>query len=257
MKKILLLVSVFCTAIAARSQNVILCENFNSYDSASAASGVFHGFTISYHTQNSYYTSTQSSGASGPNSYKFGVDSATMITPDITGATYVQFWTKGNATDSLSTFYVYDSPDGTNWTLIQAINPINTNSTGMNRQYALNANAAFIKFFYDKSVGNVAFDDFCTTDGPASVNEISASSSPALFPNPSKGIVYLSALNPVFNNCKVSVMNVLGKEVRVFNFNDLNAGDKTLDLSALDKGIYLVRIKSEKSEFTQRLILKD
>jgi hypothetical protein len=255
MKKILLFISVVCAALTSGAQNTIICEDFNAYDSASAASGVYHGFNISYHSQFSFYTSTQSSGNSGPNSYKFGVDSATMTSPDISGATYVQFWMKGNATDSLSTFFIYDSPDGTSWTLLQAINPVNT--VGLYRQYALNAGAAFIRFYYTKSVGNVAFDDFCTTDGPVAVNEVTASVTPSIFPNPSKGVISLSSANPLFNNCKVTVMNVLGKEVRSYTFTDLNTGNKTLDLSALDKGIYLLRCKSEKSEFTQRLILKD
>jgi len=255
MKKILLIASVFCASFAAKAQNIIVCEDFNAYDSASAASGVFNGFIISYHSQFSFYTSTQSSGNSGPNSYKFGVDSATIITPNVTGATYVQFWMKGNATDSLSTFYIYDSPDGTNWTLLQAIVPVNT--TGMYRQYALNNGVAYIKFFYDKSVGNVAFDDFCTTDGPVNVQEISSSSVPSVFPNPSKGLVTVNAGGAQFNSCTVTVMNLLGKEVKSFSFTDLNTSAKTMDLSTLDKGIYIIRFKSDKSEYTQRLILKD
>ena len=257
MNKIVLFVSLLCASYSLKAQNVILCENFNTYDSVTAASGTFNGFTVSFHSAFSYYTSTQSSGTSGPNSYKFGVDSATMITPSISGATYIQFWTKGNATDSLSTFYVYDSPDGTNWTLLQTINPINTNSTGMYRQLALTNGAQYVKFYYHKSFGNVAFDDFCSTDGPTSISEPSVASSPAIFPNPSKGIVTLSSNNPAYNNCKVTVMNAIGKEVKTFEFNDLNSGNKTLDLSAYDKGVYLIRCKSEKSEFTQRLILKD
>ena len=257
MKKILLFISIICASYSLKAQNVILCENFNTYDSITAASGNFNGFIISFHAYNSYYTSTQSSGTSGPNSYKFGVDSATMITPSIAGATYIQFWTKGNSTDSLSTFYVYDSPDGTNWTLLQTIVPMNTNATGMYRQLALTNGAQYVKFFYDKSLGNVAFDDFCSTDGPTSINEPIAGSSPVIYPNPSKGFVTLTASNPVYNSCKVTVMNVLGKEVKTFEFNDLNAENKTLDLSAFDKGVYLIRCKAEKSEFTQRLILKD
>jgi hypothetical protein len=255
MKKILLLISLCCISVLSQAQNIILCENFNTYDSASAASGNFHGFMISYHSQYSFYTSTQSSGTSGPNSYKFGVDSATMISPDITGATHLQFWMKGNSTDSLSTFYIYDSPDGNTWTLLQTINPIN--ATGMYRQYALTTGAAFIKFYYSKSLGNVAFDDFCTADGPMSVNEISAAAAPSIFPNPSKGMISLVSVNPQYNSCQVTVMNVLGKEVKSYTFTDLNAGNKTLDLTALDKGVYLIRCKSEKSEFTQRIILKD
>lgn len=255
MKKILLLASIFCAAFAAQAQNTILCENFNTYDSVTAASGVFNGFQVSFHASYSYYTSTQSSGLSGPNSYKFGVDSATMISPSVSGATYLQFWMKGNATDSLSTFYVYDSPDQVNWTLLVTINPVNT--TGMYRQYALNPGASYIKFYYHKSVGNVAFDDFCTTDGPVSVNEISAASTPAIFPNPSKGVVTISTSNPQFNSCTITVMNMVGKVVKTYSYNDLNASNKTIDLSSLDKGVYMIRYKSDKSEFTQRLILRD
>lgn len=255
MKKILLIAALVSASALTMAQNVILCENFNTYDSATAASGVFNGFIISYHSQFSFYTSTQSSGPSGPNSYKFGVDSATMISPNISGATYVQFWMKGNATDSLSTFYVYDSPDGTTWSLIQAINPVNT--SGMGRQFALNGGAQYIKFFYDKSVGNVAFDDFCTTDGPVSVPDLSVAGMPSVFPNPSNGMITISGKDSRYNACKVSVMNALGMEVKSISFTDLNAGDKTLDLSGLDKGIYLIHFKSETSEFTQRLILKD
>ena len=251
MKKFLLLASIFCASFASKAQNTILCENFNSYDSTTAASGVFNGFTISYHSQFSFYTSTQSSGASGPNSYKFGVDSATMVTPNITGATYVQFWMKGNATDSLSTFYVYDSPDGTTWTLIQAINPVNT--SGMVRQYALHGGAAFIKFYYTKSVGNVAFDDFCTTDGPVGIPSISASGAPVLSPNPSDGYVTIHSGNTSLQNATITVTNILGRTMKTFSFGELN--NNRLDLTSLDNGVYFVNIKSDKVEYLQRLVL--
>ena len=255
MKKLLLIASIFCASFASQAQNIILCEDFNAYDSASAASGVFNGFVISYHSQNSFYTSTQSSGNSGPNSYKFGVDSATMVSPNIIGATYLQFWMKGNATDSLSTFFVYDSPDGNTWTEIANINPVNT--TGMYRQYALNPGASYVRFYYTKSVGNVAFDDFCTTDGPVSVGEVTATSAPSIFPNPSNGIISISGLGSQFNACNVSVLNLLGKEVRSFNYSDLGTSVKSLDLSGLDKGVYLLRFKSENAESIQRVVLKD
>ncbi|MBL0033215.1 MAG: hypothetical protein IPP27_13975 [Bacteroidetes bacterium] len=54
----------------------------------------YHGFTLTYYTVGSYYTSTQSSGPSGPNSYKFGRDSCSIITPDLTGYDSISFWMK-------------------------------------------------------------------------------------------------------------------------------------------------------------------
>ena len=251
MKKILLLVSIFCAAFSTKAQNNILCEDFTTYDSLTAASGVYHGFTVSYHSAFSYYTSTQSSGLSGPNSYKFGVDSATMITPDITGATYFNFWMKGNGTNDTSTFYIYDSQNGTNWTQLDVINPVNT--TGMYRQYALNPGAIYVKFFYHKSLGNVAFDDFCATDAPVSVGQTPAIAITSVYPNPSTGIITINA-NSLFSNCNATVMNMLGVTVKSFVLTGLN---QKVDLSSFSKGIYMIRCKSDKSEFTQRLILRD
>ncbi len=251
MKKILLLVTIFCAAYSTKAQNNILCEDFNAYDSLTAASGVYNGFIISYHSSFSYYTSTQSSGLSGPNSYKFGVDSATMITPNISGATYINFWMKGNGTDSLSAFYVYDSPDGTNYSPLATINPVNT--TGMYRQYALHSGATNVRFFYHKSLGNVAFDDFCATDGPVSVGQTPVAAITSVYPNPSTGMITINA-NSLFSNCTVTVMNMLGVTVKSFVMTGLH---QKADLSSLSKGIYVIRCKSDKAEFTQRLILKD
>jgi hypothetical protein len=258
MKKILLIsILALSFSLPSTSQVIILCENFNVYDSTTAAIN-YHGWYVSYnHPQNSYYTSLQSSGPSGPNSYKLGVDSATLVTPNIDGATHIQFWTKGNATDSISTLYVYDTTDSVSWNLLQVINPINTNSNGLLRQLTLSFGARNVKFFYDKSVGNCAFDDFCATIGPASIQVNGVLSNPSFFPNPSSGSITLSASNPRFNACQVTILNLLGKEVRSFSFSDLNTSDKKLDLSMLDKGVYLIRFKSENSEHTQRLILED
>src|SRR5205085_1648806 len=133
----LLSIIALSASLPSQSQTIILCEDFNNYDSLTAAVD-YHNWYVSYnHSQNSFYTSTQSSGPSGPNSYKFGIDSATLITPNIDGATHIQFWTKGNAVDSLSTLYVYDTTDSITWNLLQVINPINTNATGLGRQLTL------------------------------------------------------------------------------------------------------------------------
>src|SRR4051812_44715173 len=111
MKKIFTILSLIIVTLSgtAVAQTSILCEDFNDYDTTTAGAN-YHGWTLTYFSQFSFYTSTQSSGPSGPNSYKFGVDSATMISPDITGAASIQFWMKGNAatggTLGQSTFYI-------------------------------------------------------------------------------------------------------------------------------------------------------
>src|SRR6185295_12035294 len=97
MKKNLLLLFAFVyfSIIGGQAQTMVLCENFSDYDTTTVSAS-FHGWTLSYFTKQSLYTSTASSGPSGPNSYKFGVDSATAITPSIIGADHINFWYKGN-----------------------------------------------------------------------------------------------------------------------------------------------------------------
>ncbi len=92
---------------------------------------------------------------------------------------------------------------------------------------------------------------------PISVQNMIVENGIAVYPNPSKGLVTISSINPLFNSCKVTVVNMLGNAVASYGYSDLNKRDKTLDLSMLDKGIYLIRFKSEKTVYTQRLILKD
>ncbi len=99
--------------------------------------------------------------------------------------------------------------------------------------------------------------DTSTGCQPINVQNIFVKNAINIFPNPSKGIISISSINYLFNSCKVTVLNMLGNEMMTFQFTDLNKGDKSIDLSSLAKGVYLIRFRSEKSVNTQRIILKD
>ena len=262
MKKIFTLIALFTTLqLGSFAQSPILCEDFANYDSL-VSSVDWHGWYISYNTQFSYYTSVQSSGPSGPNSYKFGVDSATLITPNIDGAQSISFWMKGNfgtppGPDPLSMFYVYESSDSTVWTLIDSIQPsANIGSTGHPKAYNVSMGTQYVKFFYHKSTGNVAFDDFCALDGPVGIfgfakNNLAIS----VFPNPSNGIINIKSSTFQSKGLTVIVSNVLGKEVKQVILST-PASQYQVNLNDLDAGIYMVRVRSEFGESTQRVILK-
>ena len=70
-----------------------------------------------------------------------------------------------------------------------------------------------------------------------------------LYPNPSTGILKIKTDNPV----KISIVDLLGKIVFL---QENISNNSNIDLTYLQKGIYLVKIVSEKSTSTQKLILK-
>ena len=148
MKKIFTLLSIFISiASLSKAQSNVFCETFDNYDSLSASAS-YNGWTLTSFGPYSYYTSVGSSGISGPNSYKFGIDSATAITPNIAGADHINFYMKGNAatgsTLGNSAFYIYETSDGTNYNLIEMISPI-TPFVSEIKQYALSPGTTNVK----------------------------------------------------------------------------------------------------------------
>jgi hypothetical protein len=258
MRKIFTIISLFCIiGFPSVAQTNVLCEDFNNYDTLTAGAN-YNGFTLTYYSQFSYYTSVQSSGPSGPNSYKFGVDSATMITPDISGADHINFWMKGNAstggTLANGAFYIYETSDGTNYTLIDMISPIAA-FVAQTRQYALSPGTMNVKFFYDKDSGNVAFDDFCATIGAVGIKEFPQNSALSVYPNPTRGLTTIDLKGVRLINASISISNLLGKEIRTISLK----GNETafpIDLSEFQDGIYFVKVKSDAGESTKRIILR-
>lgn len=263
MKKIYLALvfSLFISGLGV-AQTVVLSDNFTSYDSTSGSS--YNGWTLSYFGFGSYYTSSPapagSAGPSGPNSYKFGRDSATATTPMFMGGgDSVHFFMKGNPASGLtlgnSTFYVYESSNGTTWTSVHTFNPpMDTAKVGSMQHFPLLSSSMFLKFFYDKDIGNVAFDDFSITKNSIGINSISAEDRVSIFPTPTSGKININFGN-LMQKANFSVMNMLGKQV--LNENMSEADDAySLNLTSLQNGIYFLQVKSDKLSLTKRIIVK-
>lgn len=167
MKKILLLSFVLLFAKLGTAQITLLSQDFNSYDGDSA--NFLSGYYVSWNSPSggmpsaSYYSSTGNFGIA-PNSYKFGIDSATIITPYFgSGADRVSFWYKGNGTGTgANVFYVYESADSITFTLLDSITSFPT--TGTQRVLTNTSGTHYLKFVYHKVVGNVAFDDLVVSN---------------------------------------------------------------------------------------------
>jgi hypothetical protein len=259
MRKLFTIISLFFAfSTSTFAQTPVVCEDFATYDSTTAAVD-YHGWYISYHAQFSLYTSMASSGLA-PNSYKFGVDSATMITPNISGADHINFWMKGNAstggTLANGKFYIYESTDSINYTLIEMISPIVAFQEEV-REYALSPGVISVKFFYDKDSGNVAFDDFCATIGAVGVgvNENVKNTNISIYPNPSKGLTTINFDGARPNNTTITVCNVIGAQIKQATIKGTDANYQ-FDLSNFPDGVYFVKVKSDAGETTHRIVLR-
>ncbi len=258
MKKLytLLLISLLIVK-ASDAQTIILSENFTNYDSLSGSN--YNGWYLSYTGAFSYYTSTQSSGPSGPRSYKFGRDSTTAITPMFTGADSVHFFMKGNAATggsmAQSTFYVYESQDSTNWTVVHTFTPL-ISPVGAMQHYPLLSSTKWIKFFYDKDTGNVAFDDFSVTTSVIGLNTHSFDQSVNIYPTPTEGLINIYFTEALNSTPIVSVYNLLGSKISDINLERINSNKFTIDLSNQHAGLYLIKIQTSKGNLTRRVTVK-
>ena len=182
MKKIFtIIILLFIISSKSFSQSVVLTQNdFTGY--AGTIGSIAPGWYYSYNdsgASKSFYTSTGNFGAAAP-SYKFGRDSTTIITPRIQGSPdTVYFWMKGNGSSTShfslqNSFYIYESTDSINWTqntLIDSLvaDSVSGSTDSMSVKFPLSSTTAFLKFFYHKVVGNVAFDNLVVTGLPSGI----------------------------------------------------------------------------------------
>lgn len=155
---VLLFGILFFSTINTKGQALILQESFTNYDGTSST--VPFGWIFS---ANGNYTSSSSSGKSGPNSFKFAANNVSIITPVFSTADSLHFWLKGLSTDSISKLIILETSDSVVWDTLAVINPLPTQAVNANHTLAVRSTTIRLKFIYIKSAGNLAFDDFLLT----------------------------------------------------------------------------------------------
>lgn len=147
----------------ALSQDTLIYEDFTGYIDTGGNYTVPAGWNIS---SNGSYTSGFVTSNSGQPAFQFNSSTDRITAPTFSGADTVKFWIKGASTDSLSSLAVLESSDSSNWDTIAFIVPLPTSSTY--KEYFVKSTSKHLKFEYEKSAGNLAFDDFLLT-GPEPV----------------------------------------------------------------------------------------
>ncbi|HRH66395.1 MAG TPA: T9SS type A sorting domain-containing protein [Bacteroidia bacterium] len=254
MKRIftILILSVFTIPTFAQ---ILVQTDFATYNGLPA--GVPPGWFIYWNdtaaSHKSFYTGPSTCGIACP-AYKFGWDSIYVITPAFANADSVRFYMKGNGTFQANRFQVWGAPDTTNWTLIQENN--NVSATASIVTLPLNSNYTHVKFAYLKdSLGyNVGFDDVYVFAGSFSGISEHAVLDASIYPNPTQGKISVDMAH-FSKSLTVTVSNILGKVVKQVVLNTV-AANYEVDLNDLEDGVYMVNVRNEFGEKTQRVVLK-
>ncbi len=92
-----------------------------------------------------------------------------------------------------------------------------------------------------------------TNNTITSVKNISMASNLQLYPNPAKDKLYINNISSELNNATIEFYDVAGKQIHVENLSN------EINISSLNKGIYLVKIKTEagQSIFLNKIVVTE
>ncbi len=74
-----------------------------------------------------------------------------------------------------------------------------------------------------------------------------------IYPNPSKGLVNIDIQSPINEVYSIEVIDLNGKSIRTYTSGQANLISKQLDLSALDGGLYFIKISNHNESFMKRI----
>ena len=139
---------------ASAASGTLIDEPFDSSPTAPA------GWTFSGISES--YTTVTNSGRAPP-SVKFDSDGDYLVSPAFSGGTNLQFWLRANpsaGTVATGTFVVAQYVGG-GWSTVYAVT--NPSKTGAHHTTPISASATQLKFTWNKTYGNIAFDDVIVT----------------------------------------------------------------------------------------------
>jgi len=91
---------------------------------------------------------------------------------------------------------------------------------------------------------------------PSSINETTFNGKISIYPNPTNGIFTIEMNDVVKDIYTIKITNVLGQTI--FTNSQLVNGiyKENIDLSAFQKGVYLIEIKNSSSTITERIVVE-
>lgn len=129
---------------------------------------------------------------------------------------------------------------------VHRFNPDNIYLVGFVAEYGADLN--------NRNVLNCVKEKLTANAEAVGINEIEANSDLLVYPNPSAGIFYFN-MPTVKGNYEISVFDVLGKCVKIVEVSNAR-NMEALDLSALQEGVYVLKMRSGNEQFTGKLIIQ-
>ena len=116
----------------------------------------------------------------------------------------------------------------------------------------------------DSDNNSVDFNRMCSTPGAANVAnatgcvtaiaEVKSEMNILVYPNPTRGLLHIDMTKDYFKQVKVSVIDILGREVMTADLGDFDA-IYSMNLTELNKGVYIVKIQTATGSMLQRVEL--
>ncbi|MCX6272382.1 MAG: C10 family peptidase [Bacteroidetes bacterium] len=95
------------------------------------------------------------------------------------------------------------------------------------------------------SVGNLGLDE---STGIHNLN---------IYPNPAKDQLHVNFSVETPRNLEVDLLNITGQLLQQFNYSGFSGEfSKTLDLNNLSKGVYMLRLKHDQGNYTQKIVIQ-
>jgi Secretion system C-terminal sorting domain/PA domain len=91
------------------------------------------------------------------------------------------------------------------------------------------------------------------TSAPLSTVDFTSSKEINIYPNPSNGIVNIT-INDYTGKANLQVIDVNGREVYSLKNTDFNV-EKSIDLSGLQSGVYIVKINAQGANYTKKIVI--
>lgn len=105
------------------------------------------------------------------------------------------------------------------------------------------------------NVGHYMFPVLCYQGTVTGINDILIDNVVNIYPNPNNGVFNLSTLLKQSSNMEVTVVNMLGEAVYTTKYNNVMAGNFTIDLSGQSAGVYSVKIQTNDQAYTKQVVI--
>ncbi len=241
-------------AATAQAQPVVLSENFDAYNGLVAS--VPSGFSISWNdtssASKSYYSSSGFCGQAC-NAYKFGVDSAEVVTAPFASPGSVSFYLKGNGLYQPNILQVYESPNGSSWSVVATIDSIPAAAQTVTLPLA--PSTTRLRFFYRKDIlgYNAGFDDLVVY-GPVGTGPAAGWPAVTVFPSPAASGVSVDLGLAAYEPVAIDLVDMTGRTAWSRAWPRFS-GRCRIDVAGLPGGLYLLHVRAGSRDTVRRVVI--